>query len=184
MIKKEDTQKPKSSTNPNESKKEDSKPSVKTTTNDTTQKPTAKERAGSQNSVKSADKTKQNNTQKAKTANNKNTKPNETTDFAIVRHGKHQFYLVPGEKYDITHIDVPEGKELTFDKVLAMQKDGKFTLGTPIVDKAFVKVFVVKHKKGPKEYGFKYKAKSRYRKRWGYRQFYTRIRVIEVGFKK
>ena len=184
MVKEESTQKSTSNANPKESKRVEPKPSANATTNNTSQASATKKKASAQNSTKLTNKTKQANTIKAKATGHKDTKSEKTTDFAIVKYGKHQFYLVPGEKYDIVHINVPEGKELTFDQVLAIQKDGKFTLGTPTVDKAFVKVFVVKHKKGPKEYGFKYKAKSRYRRRWGYRQLYTRIRVVEVGFKK
>ncbi len=104
--------------------------------------------------------------------------------FAIVKKGQHQFFLVPGQKLDLPRMNITEGKEYTFNDVLALYKDGEFLLGTPTVEGAYAKVFVIKHVRGPKKYGFKYKAKSRYRRKWGYRNLYTRVRVLEVGIKK
>ena len=109
--------------------------------------------------------------------------PRTSGDFAIVKRGNHQFYLEPGAKLDLPRMEVPEGKEYVFEEVLAFSKDGKFELGTPTVEGAYVKVFVIKHTRGPKEYGFKYKAKSRYRRKWGYRNLFTRVRVVEIGKK-
>jgi len=100
--------------------------------------------------------------------------------YAIVKKGNHQFFLEEGEILDLPRMNIPEGKEYIFEDILALGTDKQFYLGTPLVEKAKVKVFVVKHTKGSKERGFKYKSKSRYRKTWGYRTLYTRVRVVEV----
>ena len=100
--------------------------------------------------------------------------------YAIVKKGHHQYFLEEGDLLEIPRIKVEEGKEYIFDEVLALGTDKDFLLGTPYVEGAKVKVFVVKHVKGDKKQGFKYKAKSRYRKTWGYRNLFTRIRVVSV----
>ena len=107
-------------------------------------------------------------------------------NYAIVKKGNHQYFLEEGQILEIPRIDVEEGKDYVFDQVLAAGTDSDFLLGTPYVEGAKVVVFVIKHVKGEKKYGFKYKAKSRYRRKWGYRNLFTRIRVkkIELGNKK
>ncbi len=100
--------------------------------------------------------------------------------FAIVKKGNHQYFLEEGQILEIPRIAAPEGKDYEFTEVLAAGDDKDFILGTPVIEGAKVVVFVVKHKKGKKQSGFKYRAKSRYRRRWGYRTLYTRIRVKKV----
>ena len=139
--------------------------------------------------TKAASKSTNRSTKVAKTskqAPKKVTKTATTTEdalkYAIVRRGKHQFYLELGKTYEIPRIDVPEGKEFVFEEVLAYgQDDDKFQIGTPVVKGVKVKVFVVKQLKGKKAHGFKYKAKSRYRRQWGYRTPMTRIKVLAIG---
>ncbi len=127
----------------------------------------------------------QKNVRDTKTKSTEEAATEESLDtFAIVKKGQHQFFLVPGQKLDLPRMNITEGKEYTFNDVLALYKDGEFLLGTPTVEGAYAKVFVIKHVRGPKKYGFKYKAKSRYRRKWGYRNLYTRVRVLEVGIKK
>ena len=101
-------------------------------------------------------------------------------EFAIIQYGNAQYYLKKGAKLDLPRFKAQEGKEFTFDKVLLINQKGKIEVGTPYVNNAAVKVFVIKQVKGPKSRGFKYKAKSRYRRRWGYKQLYTRIRVLSI----
>lgn len=100
--------------------------------------------------------------------------------FAIVKKGNHQYFLEEGQILEIPRIVAPEGKDYEFTEVLAAGDDKDFVLGTPVIEGAKVVVFVIKHKKGKKQGGFKYRAKSRYRRRWGYRTLYTRIRVKKV----
>lgn len=107
-------------------------------------------------------------------------KENAVLDYAIVKKGNAQYLLEQDQVLEIPKIDVDEGKEYIFEEVLVASKGGDFKIGTPVVKGAFVKVFVIKQVKGEKLHGFKYKAKSRYRRTWGYRKPVTRIRVIEI----
>jgi len=122
-----------------------------------------------------------NKTQKKQTQDNQRQDSVNYSNYAIVKKGHAQFVLHEGELLEIPRINVEEGKEYVFDEVLAIFKDGKSYIGTPIVKDAKVKVFVIKQVKGKKARGFKYKAKSRYRKQWGYRNPKTRIRVLSIS---
>jgi large subunit ribosomal protein L21 len=57
------------------------------------------------------------------------------------------------------------------------------TVGTPTVAGVKVVAEVVSHGRGPKIIVFKYKAKTRYRKKTGHRQSFTRLAIqrIQVG---
>ena len=100
--------------------------------------------------------------------------------YAIVRKGNAQYFLEQGALIEIPRINVPEGKEYKFEEVLLASIKNELKIGTPVIEGAYVKVFVIKQLKGEKQHGFKYKAKSRYRKTWGYRKPKTRIRVLEI----
>lgn len=100
------------------------------------------------------------------------------------------------KKYAVIRINgrqhiVEEGKELLIDKidpknikpeVLMVVEGDKVKIGKPIVSGAKVKIKVVTEiEKGKKLRIFKYKAKSRYRKRIGFRPKYTRILIEKIS---
>jgi large subunit ribosomal protein L21 len=58
--------------------------------------------------------------------------------------------------------------------------NGNVTVGTPEVDGARVVAEIVEHGRGKKILVFKYKNKTRYRRRQGHRQDYTRIAIKEI----
>ena len=62
---------------------------------------------------------------------------------------------------------------MTLDEVLALSQDGALTLGEPTVSGARVTTEVVGQGRGKKIIVFKYKAKTRYRRKNGHRQSYT-----------
>tara|TARA_B100002003_G_C13693778_1_gene349436 strand:- start:94 stop:384 length:291 start_codon:yes stop_codon:yes gene_type:complete len=75
---------------------------------------------------------------------------------------------------------VAEGNTIALDKVLLIADDGKITVGTPTVDGAKVIATSQGEGKGKKVIVFKYKAKVRYRKKTGHRQFYTRLVIDKI----
>jgi large subunit ribosomal protein L21 len=77
-------------------------------------------------------------------------------------------------------LDTPEGNKIELDKVLLIG-DGENTLiGDPIIKGAKVIATSSGQVKGDKVVVYKYKAKTRYRKKRGHRQIYTRITVNEI----
>ena len=90
-----------------------------------------------------------------------------------------------------TQYKVSEGDEILVDKisdkkpiadVLMMVSGTKIELGNPIVKGAKVGLEVVNdEEKGEKLYVQKYKAKSRYRKKIGFRPVYTRLKIGKIS---
>jgi|GEM_PF-1035581 len=102
-------------------------------------------------------------------------------DFAIVKNGNAQYYFEEGALLEIPRIKAEEGKVFRFKDVLLLSLGGEISIGTPTVENAFVEALVIKQSKGRKKRGFKFKAKSRYRKSWGYRTLFTRLRIMEIS---
>ncbi len=103
--------------------------------------------------------------------------------YAIIETGGKQYKVEPGQVIMVEKIKAEEGEEIRLCKVLAVVGDDKsVTTGSP-VENAVVVAKVVSHGKAPKIRGFKFKAKSNYRKRYGHRQPFTKISIekIEVG---
>ena len=101
--------------------------------------------------------------------------------YAIIETGGKQLKVEEGQVIYVEKLDVEEGKEYTFDKVVAIENNG-LTLGTPYVEGAKVTCKVEKQGKEKKIVIFKYKQKKgSTRKKQGHRQPYTKLTVEKIG---
>ncbi|CAG7631190.1 50S ribosomal protein L21 [Paenibacillus solanacearum] len=98
--------------------------------------------------------------------------------YAIIETGGKQYKVQEGDVVYIEKLTAGEGESVTFDRVLAVSKEGGLVVGAPTVSGASVSGKVEKHGKGEKIIVFKYKAKKNYRRKQGHRQPYTKV-VIE-----
>jgi large subunit ribosomal protein L21 len=103
--------------------------------------------------------------------------------YAIIRSGGKQYRVQQGATIDVERLPAPEGGRVELADVLLLDEDGRVTVGTPTVPGVKVVAEVVSHGRGPKLIVFKYKAKTRYRKKTGHRQAFTRLAIqrIQVG---
>ncbi len=92
-------------------------------------------------------------------------------------------------RFDDKQYKLEEGREIVLDKqdselkpeVLMVVNEGKVKLGTPVVKGAKLTLKRLGEEKGDKLYVKKYKAKSRYRKKIGFRPQHTRILVEKIA---
>jgi large subunit ribosomal protein L21 len=103
--------------------------------------------------------------------------------YAIVRSGGKQYRVQQGATIDVERLAAPEGGQVELADVLLLDDDGRVTVGTPTVAGVKVVAEVVSHGRGPKVIVFRYRAKTRYRKKTGHRQAFTRLAIqrIQVG---
>ena len=73
-----------------------------------------------------------------------------------------------------------EGDTVELDKVLLVGDGDAVTVGTPTVDGAKVMATVQWEGKGKKTIVLKYKPKTRYRKKTGHLQHYTRLTIDKI----
>lgn len=79
------------------------------------------------------------------------------------------------EKLDTTEDNV------VFSEVLLLADGDKVTLGKPMISGATVEAKVVEHGKDKKKMVFKYKSKTRHRKKKGHRQPYTKVQITKIS---
>ncbi len=99
--------------------------------------------------------------------------------YAIIETGGKQYRIKEKDVLMVEKLEAEEGTVITFDKVLAILKDGDIQTGSSL-ENAKVTAKVLTHGKGKKIMVFKYKAKSNYRRRQGHRQPFTRIMIESI----
>ena len=98
-------------------------------------------------------------------------------DYAIFKTGGKQYRVKPGDVLDVEKLSLEAGTIAEFDQVLAVSEDGQVSFGAPLVSGATVTAEVQSHYKDRKLIVFKYKRKTRYRRKKGHRQIYTRLLI-------
>jgi large subunit ribosomal protein L21 len=101
--------------------------------------------------------------------------------YAIIETGGKQYRVQEGDTLFVEKLEANQGDVVTIDSVLAVSKDGKLTVGAPVVDGAKVEAKVVEHGKGKKIIIFKYKPKKDYRRKQGHRQPYTKLVIEKIN---
>ncbi|MDR3314679.1 MAG: 50S ribosomal protein L21 [Oscillospiraceae bacterium] len=100
--------------------------------------------------------------------------------YAIFETGGKQHKVEVGQALFVEKLEVEEGAEITFEKVLAVSGDESLTVGSPYVAGAVVKAKLLKHGKGKKIIVFTYKAKKNYKRKQGHRQPYSQIEITAI----
>jgi large subunit ribosomal protein L21 len=100
--------------------------------------------------------------------------------YAVVKTGGKQYRVTAGQRLDIERVEGEEGGEVVLSPVLLV--DGDEVRSTPEqLAGASVRVRVVGEAKGPKIDGFTYKNKTNQRRRWGHRQKYSTVEIVDIA---
>lgn len=100
--------------------------------------------------------------------------------YAIVNINGIQTRVEPETEIQVARLAGEPGAKLTFDQVLLLADGDSISVGQPYVPGASLTAEVVEHFRGPKIRIFKYKRRHDYRKRRGYRDDLTRLRVTGI----
>ena len=100
--------------------------------------------------------------------------------YAIVNINGVQTRVEPETEIAVARLTGEPGARLTFDQVLLLADGDSIAVGQPYVQGASLTAEVVEHFRGPKIHIFKYKRRNDYRKRRGYRDDLTRLRVTGI----
>ena len=100
--------------------------------------------------------------------------------YAIVHISGIQTKVTPDEVLDVPRLAGEPGASLKFDQVLLVGDGDKISVGRPTVKGATVSAEIVEHRRGVKVKIFKFKRRREYRRRRGYRDELTRIRVTSI----
>ena len=107
--------------------------------------------------------------------------PEKTGKMAIAIIGGKQHVLHEGDVLSVQSLNEEVGKKASDFEVLFYGEGSKYYFGTPVLKEAKVEVEVIEDFKGKKIDVIKFKAKSRYSKKRGYRSTLTRIKVLNIS---
>jgi large subunit ribosomal protein L21 len=118
---------------------------------------------------------------KKTTTNPKKETTEKVSKFAVIKLAGSQLKVFEGKQYEVNKLSGEKGDKIEIRDVLLVS-DGKDTkIGKPLVKDAKVELEIISQKKGEKIDGLVYKAKSRYRKKYGSRPKITRVLVKKIS---
>ncbi len=100
--------------------------------------------------------------------------------YALVQTGGKQYRVQEGRAIKIEHIAGEPGDTVELGEVLLMSDGDDITVGAPLVVGARVLGTIAEQGRDRKIVVFKYKNKTRARKKTGHRQHFTRVRVDDI----
>lgn len=100
--------------------------------------------------------------------------------YAMIQVAGFQFRAEEGATLRVPQQKAEVGSKLNLDQVMLVKKNDESLIGTPYVDGAKVEAEVVGHTKGEKIHIYKYKRRTKYRRRQGHRQDYTDIKINKI----
>src|SRR3989440_11832258 len=99
--------------------------------------------------------------------------------FAVIKTGGRQYRVVPDDVLEVGKIEGEVGSIVQLNEVLLVGGDTP-VLGLPTVAGASVAVEVLDHKRGPKVIAFKKRRRKNSRRKRGYRDEITVLRITEI----
>jgi large subunit ribosomal protein L21 len=100
--------------------------------------------------------------------------------YAVVRTGGKQYRVEEGRSIKVDRLPGDPGDTVELGDVLLMGEGEAVTLGAPTIDGARVIGTIAEQGRAPKIVVFRYKAKTRSRKKTGHRQQFTRLVVSDI----
>jgi len=100
--------------------------------------------------------------------------------YAIAEIQGYQYKVEKDQILFVNQLEGNEGDTFEIDKVLLTDKDGKVSVGSPIVKGAKIKANILGHLKGDKVMIFKKNRRKGYKVKRGHRQSLTKIQIIEI----
>ena len=104
----------------------------------------------------------------------------EDSVYAVVRTGGKQYRVEEGRPIKIDRLVGEPGDTVELGEVLLMGEGGDVTVGAPFIEGARVVGTIAEQGRSKKIVVFKYKAKTRARKKTGHRQHFTRLMVSDI----
>ncbi len=98
---------------------------------------------------------------------------------AVIKAGGMQYIVKEGDILSIEKLEAQPGEVVSFEALLTFDGD-KVNVGTPTIA-GKVSGEVVAHGRSQKISVVKYKAKSRYTRRTGHRQHFTKVKITKIA---
>ncbi len=101
--------------------------------------------------------------------------------YAVFETGGKQYRASPGDVIRVEKLEVEEGSEVDFDKVLMVGEGEDVKIGLPYVEGGKVTATVRAQGRGKKVMIIKFRRRKHSRKQMGHRQAYTELQITGVS---
>jgi large subunit ribosomal protein L21 len=121
-----------------------------------------------------------------KKKSSKKSKAKSTSDvskFAVIEIAGTQIKASEGDMFEVNKLEGEKGDKVKKDdyNILMISEDRDVKLGDPYLKDANVEISIDSQKRGKKVVTRKFKAKSRYRRKYGHKPHITRIKVDKIS---
>ncbi len=100
--------------------------------------------------------------------------------LAVIKTGGKQYLVREGEELMVEMLSKKEGDKVEFEVLLSINGD-EVKVGKPEVKGAKVSATVIKHGKGEKVHVIKFHRKVRYKRHYGHRQPFSKIKIEKIS---
>jgi len=100
--------------------------------------------------------------------------------FAIISTGSKQYLVKSGDVISVELLGKDKGEKVSFDEVLLTADGADVKVGMPHVSGAKVAGEILENGRHDKKIVMKYRQKSRYYKKKGHRQPYTKVKITSL----
>ena len=102
--------------------------------------------------------------------------------IAVIKTGGKQYKISEKDKLKVEKLEGEEGSKIVFDQVLLVSDDNEkeTSIGDPTVEGAKVEGKILKQARSKKIDVVKHKAKKRYNRRAGHRQYFTEVEIENI----
>jgi large subunit ribosomal protein L21 len=101
--------------------------------------------------------------------------------YAIVEISGRQFWIEAGKYYDFNRIPTELGKQISLNRVLLVNNNGKVFIGKPYLENISIQGKILEHLRGKKTIVYKMRPKKKTRKKQGHRQALTRVFIEDIN---
>lgn len=100
--------------------------------------------------------------------------------YAVFQLSGSQYSVEEGTVVKVPFQDVEKGSKIDITDVLLVKDNDKAMIGSPYVDGAKIEAEVLDSGKSDKVRIYKYKRRTKYRRRQGHRQQYSEIKINKI----
>ena len=100
--------------------------------------------------------------------------------YAVFNISGFQYSVEEGEVLKIPLQDVKVGDKIDINEVMLIKGNDDAVVGSPYIENARIQAEVLSHGKDDKVLIYKYKRRTKYRRRQGHRQDYSEVKINKI----
>jgi len=101
--------------------------------------------------------------------------------YAVIRTGGKQYRVKKGDLLKVEKLEGDPGATLQFSDVLAVGEGEGLSVGTPVIVNALVEARITRQDRAKKIIVFKKKRRKKYRRKYGHRQPFTEVEILDIS---